>query len=68
VVKNQRKNKVPKNIPAGKKMLYNPCEEKRMRSGADYEPGHNFSGTEQEMYGRRRGRRYTSYTVSLASY
>jgi len=66
VVKNQRKNKIQKNIYCGKKKLFNPCEEKRMRSGADHETRHNFHGTEQEMYGRHRGRRYIGYTVSVA--
>jgi len=64
VVKNQRKNKVPK-----KKYVFDPCGDKmRMRSGADnHETGHNFHSTEQEMYGRHRGHRYIGYTVSLAA-
>jgi len=58
-----RKNKLPKNI---KKNVYDPCEDKRLRSGADHETGHKFRGTEQEMYGRHRARRFNGYTVSLA--
>lgn len=47
--------------------MYNPCDEKRMRSGADYDAGHDFRDTEQETYGRRRGRRYIGHTVSVAT-
>jgi len=46
--------------------VYDPCEDKRLRSGADHETGHKFRGTEQEMYGRHRARRFNGYTVSLA--
>jgi len=59
-----RKNKVPKNI---KKNVYDPCGDKRLRSGADHDTGLNFCGTEQEIYGRHRGRRFNGYPVSLAA-
>ncbi|CAI6357149.1 unnamed protein product [Macrosiphum euphorbiae] len=53
-----RKNKVPKNI---KQNVYDPCEDKRLRSGADHDKRHNFRGTQQEMYGRHRGHRFNGY-------
>ncbi|CAI6366734.1 unnamed protein product [Macrosiphum euphorbiae] len=60
-----RKNKVPKKI---KKNVYDPCGDKRLRSGADHDTGHNFFGTEQEMYGCHRGRRFNGYTRDDRNY
>jgi len=54
---------MPKCTPNREKIVVTPCEEKRMRSGADYGTVYNFHGTEQEIYGRRRGRRYIDHTV-----
>ncbi|XP_060859627.1 CAP-Gly domain-containing linker protein 1-like [Metopolophium dirhodum] len=60
-----RKNKVPKNI---KKNVYDPCGDKRLRSGADHDTGHKFRGTEQEMYSRHRARRFNGYTRDDSHY
>ncbi|XP_029341761.1 cingulin-like protein 1 [Acyrthosiphon pisum] len=60
-----RKNKVSKNF---KKNVHDPCEDKRLRSGADHDTGHKFRGAEQEMYRRHRVRRFNGYTRDDRNY